>query len=336
MSTKKFGCAFQCQDFTGFKDLWFSCYDKFKKHIDEFDETNSHFYEIISGKQGLYFDFDGLEPIDTSSFEELAKIIKNEFLNNQIKIDLYSSCGFEKFSYHVVVKGIYFEDHKECEFSAKKIVSQIKSNLKKSFDSSVYTSRRNFRLLGSRKIGSMRIKKFSGILYQDEKFVHPFINDQFRLSLITDITGADLCKPNIFSFADETVVISKPKTLYPPKKWNEKDFSEIDEFLCKYYQDVFSNNGLSNDFVLLLRKKPSNCILCNRIHDAENAYIMKTGKNLYFVCRRNNGEKFLINENWSFTVKVEEEKINTKESNDYSEKSKKEILGKIKNIYGFD
>lgn len=344
----KFGLAYQSCNFVGFRDIFFTNYKQLNEYVNS--QKDAHLYEIISGKQCLYFDFDSLQLIKNEDFEILAFEIKKTFPNNNIRIDLYNSNGFEKYSYHVIVKGIYFVDHLVCGSFAKKIISCLDNlkSLANSFDSSVYTSRRNFRLLGSRKLNSTRIKKFDKNLFfdKDPKFD---IDDQLNLSLITQIENSAIienpikiensARINEIFFLSDPNLVNNSKILidHETSEWSTEQIVEIDNFLEKYFKDVFVRKNSDGNFILLSRKNPGMCITCKRIHTAENAYFFKNGKNIFFVCRRNNDAKYLINENWSFEVKVKP--VKTEKNNhdqNYLEKNKSMILKKIKIIYGFE
>ena len=292
--------ACQEENFNGFKDVTFSSY----KNFEEFNQLkeDKHNYEIISGQQSLYFDFDGKDKVNENEFFQLTEIIKKEFEEKKIRIDLYSSHGFEKFSYHVIVKGVYFEDHNACGFYAKKIISSLseENKLKKIFDHSVYTSRRNFRILGSRKKNSTRIKKFEITLFQSNEFKSNYINNQLRLSLITEIE-------NHYSLIEFQTNEKKIEVKFDKVDFSEKEKEDVRDFIERNCGNCYNISGIVNNFLILSRIRPFKCIYCNSLHTSDNAFVFKKEGKLYFVCRRNNENKILIDEDWEFTVKVKDD-----------------------------
>jgi len=337
-----FGVAYQEKDQIGFRDIWFSKYKDFEEYILE--KEDPHFYEIIEGKQCLYFDFDGLEKIKESEFKEIVFQIK-EKIKDDILINLYDSSGYEKVSHHIVVKGVYFQNHDHCGSIAKEIISKLsdESNLKKSFDDAIYTSRRNFRLLGSRKKGSVRVKKFAKVLYKDENFSCSFLNDFLRMSLINDIKESKeiLLETNKEFQLSDDMSTDQNKKETRQIEWKHEDLLEIDKFINSELDSAFRRNGFGGGCLNLLRQKPSKCPICKdkkggkRVHDNENSYIIKTKDGLYYICRRASPtERIKIGseheEDWTFEYKPKKIEENSNES------EKLRLLKKIKNYFSFD
>lgn len=310
-----------------YEDKIFNSYQEFKQYHQSLPD--SHHYEVISGKQCLYFDFDGKTPVTERDFAEFCEVTISTLANIKIGIFIFSSLGFEKYSYHILVRGIYLENHTECDFLAKMIISQLNPNneLRKSFDSTIYTSRRNFRLLGSRKINSTRVKKFHNNIFNTEGFVPP--SDLLRLSFVTNIEGCVKydCQIQTFDLDDtkSTHVI----------EWDNDKVNKVNLFLNNNYKDVFEISGYKNNMMLLKRKKPAYCNLCERVHHAENAYAYQQGKKFYFVCRRaENSKHELIDEDFTISINFREDK-EAKKEDDISEKAKKKIIDKINKLYSF-
>lgn len=310
-----------------FEDKLFNSYQEFKQYHQSLPD--SHHYEVITGKQCLYFDFDGKTCVSEQNFAEFCEVVVSTLANMKIGIFIFSSLGFEKYSYHILVRGIYLENHTECEFLAKRIISQLNPNneLRKSFDATIYTSRRNFRLLGSRKINSTRVKKFHENIFNSEGFVPP--DDILRLSFVTNVEGCVKydCQIPVFDIGD-----SGAKSI---TEWNADDVNRVHAFLEENYKDVFEITGYKDNLMLLKRKKAAHCNICDRIHNAENAYVCRVGKKLYFACRRaENGKRELIDDDFTITINFKDDEVEKKQE-DVSDKAKKKIIDKINKLYCF-
>lgn len=259
-----------------FEDIRFRNLDEMEKfHLGTIDPCH---YEIISGNQCLYFDFDGKTKLE---FDSLVKAIVNN-VGSEVKILLYDSCSKIKFSYHVIVRGIYLENHIACGILANKIISECNDEIKSAFDSSVYTSRRNLRMIGSRKLDSLRIKKFNSILF-DQSDVFPCV--RFSESLVCNVSDGKL-----FHVVNDIIEKEFEKTC-----WTKEDIDMSKKYIDENYKDIFSLHEQGN-FLILRREKPAFCEICNHKHDSDNAYIFKREKILYFVCRRKNDVKIPIQE----------------------------------------
>lgn len=310
-----------------FEDKVFNSYPEFKQYHQSLPD--SHHYEVISGKQCPYFDFDGKKEVPEKDFVEFCEVVVSTLANMKIGIFIFSSLGFEKYSYHVLVRGIYIENHIECDFLTKRIISQLNPNneLRKSFDATIYTSRRNFRLLGSRKINSTRVKKFHENIFNSEGFTPP--TDLLRLSFVTNIEGCVKydCQIPIFD-------IDSTESIYV-NNWSNENVNKVNSFLNDNYKDVFEITGYKDNLMMLKRKKAAHCNICERIHQAENAYVRQQGKKLYFVCRRaDSGKQELIDDDFTITINFKEDKVERKDE-DISENKKKKIIDKINKLYCF-
>lgn len=258
-----------------FNDIEFRTLQELEKY--HFSVKDSSHYEVISGKQCLYFDFDGKESLD---FTPLVNSLLKE-LGPPIKVLLFNSSDTVKFSYHVIVRGIYLQNHLDCGYLAKKIIELTDcEKIKKYFDSSVYTSRRNLRLVGSRKIDNLRIKKFDSVLFGDEKYA-------FAESLASNTTDGKL-----FEILERKV--PEKNHLIIDTEWSSENLDIAQKFIEEYYAGIFSISQ-SKNFLNLKRERKGYCYSCCREHSAENSYIFKNknGK-MFFVCRRNNDKHIPI------------------------------------------
>jgi len=147
-------------------------------------EQDRIFYEIIpEGHQKPKFDLEvefnetNKEQI-TSLFNSLvsqvlagidcemkSKNVDYSFDNNCL---VFNSHGLNKLSVHIIVDKLYHKDNIKAKAFFDAVASHIDDKLKKinegeSLDSSVYSKNRQFRLLGSTKIGQNRFKQLDSI-----------------------------------------------------------------------------------------------------------------------------------------------------------------------------
>lgn len=286
--------AYQEVGFNGFMFKEFSNINQYYKFHS--DAEDSHHYEVISGKQCLFFDFEGKNDVHETDFPELASVIQEKFSGSPLRIDCYTSSGLEKISYHIIVKGIYFENHLATKKIADEVIFSLSdvNILKNLYDASVYTSKRNLRLVGSRKLNSTRIKKFLKPIYINELFRENFnklekdcINGllNFRFSLASDIF---LCLP---------IKIDIPKI--QEKEFDKVDFTEdelenINVFLEQTYPEVFKKERGDKNFFKLIRTKAHMCNVCGRTHDNDNAFIFKQNSGVFFGCHRDNSKNHTL------------------------------------------
>lgn len=154
--------------FSIFKD-----YIDLLNYVKLFPENNRHFYEIIFGEyaQKPHFDLDIDDPaytIEDASFilNDVLKSILKVLENKKIILDLnkdiliFNSHGEKKFSYHIVIHHWIHSNNIQAKGFYNLVKQECNDVSKKFLDSSVYSKKQNFRLIGSQKIGSNRLKRF--------------------------------------------------------------------------------------------------------------------------------------------------------------------------------
>ena len=320
-----------------FKDLEFNTYKEFEIYYKK--NPDPHYYEIISGNQSLYFDFDCQENIPDVDFNELCeKILLKITEKYSIVINIYTSHSptGKKYSYHVIGKGIFFTNHIFCGIVAKEIIANLKTGnlLKKYFDDTVYTSRRNFRMLNSRKIGSDRKKIFFGTIYKSKNYIHCQEENDLQMSLVSEIFGSDLYEVELGKNENDFL----NKNMQEVLSWDEKKNKDVKKYLDENCRNQFTIGKIKKNFLSLERKIQGHCLACNRIHSSDNAYISLFNDKLYFVCWRNPKEKILIEDNSEkIRIKVIDDTsvvhIPEKKINDFSELKK--FLDMDEFLFGF-
>jgi hypothetical protein len=242
-------------------------------------------YEVIEGHQNLYFDFDGELDIEALSnaikvrFKQLEEEYKKPL---PISADLYSSSDRTKKSYHVVVKGVCFNDHIACGRIAQEIIniaSRTNPKLAESFDSSVYTSKRNLRLLHSRKIDSTRVKTSSGPIFRSPEYIPPAddVTSLFLTSLVSYV-----CKCQLIDTNSSQAHINAQMLLHQNASLQGALSETISEDIVKQALElvnermpgIFSRREVRDRTLVLRRERPGLCCVCERVHNNENAMVI--------------------------------------------------------------
>lgn len=273
----------------------FDNYIEFYYYQQNFTEKN--FYEVIRGAQKPHFDIDcneSNEDLLDNIINQLNNVL-NKLLNNPLVL-IYKSRNKNntqtKKSAHIVVDRYFHKDHLEAKSFYEIVTQQIEPELRKYLDPSVYSSTQQFRLLGSSKIGSDRIKVL--INKQDGDDL-----DNFRMSLV--------------SYTKKCVHISIEieKPVGKIKQIDNVDVKEVYGLVKQNIRDFnFDINRYENGIIMLKNKGKYNCCICNRTHEHENPYILVTKKSIYYVCRRaqtEGKEKYSIELRRLNCIEVDEE-----------------------------
>jgi hypothetical protein len=286
MCSSHLSIAIQEPNTSGYTFRTFNAYLELRAwHLSVPDSSH---YEVIEGRQNLYFDFDGdidIQVLTEAIKRYYAELERTHDRSLPIRVDIYSSSDSVKKSFHVVVKGVCFRDHISCGQAARETISLStnspdKEGKSSAFDASVYTVKRNLRLLGSRKINSTRVKVFVGTSYKSPTFASRFENDQLFLSLVSATSECQL------------VLLSRPV-----EKPYLRDMPQLSgdmvrdalQLVNDLLPGVFSLRELRGNTVFLKRNKPAICPICERLHESDNAMVSlrnRGGPILHFVCMR--------------------------------------------------
>lgn len=279
-----------------------------------------YFYEEIIGQlpQKPHFDLelDLKEGDDGKLVDEtlmtLIDVVVGIFTERGYELSLdrdiliYSSHGPKKRSYHLIIDNHAHTDHQEAKALYDLAVSRMPETMKAVVDSSVYGSKQQFRIVGSQKVKSGRIKTFHSVWqYHGRTIRHQYIETpdnkdheallQLEASLISVIHNCQM-------LGKFSVEIKEGGEFHKLKT----DFGEIGPDIARAavakcaefagttpYHPHFPYKmiGIRGGLVLLRRVKPSMCRLCHRIHENENPFLVVTRTekgehNVYFHCRR--------------------------------------------------
>jgi len=263
------------------------------------------------------------------AIKEMVQIIREELPSFQggasnSHIFVFTSHKDPKRSYHIVVEGFCFADNKSNRLFGEKVRKRMSEDWKGIIDTSMYKSTQQFRVVGSCKYGTDRFKVINESLTINSFGKNIWIpkveaeSPEHRLlllieaSLITQTSGSILM-PSLLDENEE-----KSSTI---RSGEAKDYTEFFEplssdnikealTLChkvaglEYgdprfpygYMRVVEDNGESS-IILLKRRCPSQCRICNRIHEQENPFLLIIGleRDIYLDCRRSEqGKKLYI------------------------------------------
>jgi hypothetical protein len=222
---------------------------------------------------------------------------------------IYTSHGYNKRSYHIVVDNYAHSNNKEAEWLYKEVIKRIDYGYHRYIDGSVYHSLQQFRLLWSEKLGSGRPKIFQEEWYIDGnriEYQYPekdIENQQHKellqlsSSLLSFTDGCVILPDKIH----HTITTTTTQTILPdiiPTIFNIiKEYTKSDDIPFKVRQ-------INGNLIVLDRIRPSLCWSCGRRHDHENPYVKIDDDKIVFHCRRGKGvvmgtikEKDVIHDN---------------------------------------
>ncbi len=306
--------------FTLFQDQF-----QFLKYEEKIAQTKRCFFETVFGQspQKPHFDIDinlirETSPRINQEVEEMMDQLISAIisvmegvginLNPSSEILIFASHGKKKKSFHIVIDHYYHTDHKEAKAFYQLVISKVSYQYRRWIDRMVYSSLQQFRLEGSQKIGSGRIKTLqeewkwnhSTVRYKfPETPINPFHRRGmiFSASLLSYSGAGQILPPFINSTNSLT------GTNYDSLSLSDREGIMALEMVAKLAGVNISNPSFPYQFmkmegglVVLKRIHPSTCRICDRVHENENPYLIITGKdkNVYFDCRRNEENRRLF------------------------------------------
>lgn len=299
----------------GNKGGWFERYSSIKsfwKALMKLSPEKRCYYETIRGDsiQRPRFDID----MKKSSLSKLIthKVVLNDLIYaiiqyasildmkiNKEQIQVYSSHGDEKYSYHIVLTDVHHKNHEEANMFYQGVHYHIPSRSADFIDNSVYKSLQQFRFYGNTKRDEFRPKVKAEVLFNDQvvgkEKEDPY--EAFLQSLIVPPKN------------EEGVWIPLTTTLHKKPIANvQVDFSLISSFVPTGY--ILDIRGDVSRGYKLQRINPSYCYVCNRIHENENAYLRLTKEGVVILkCFRDLEQRYALGiiENPNDDLKKEKE-----------------------------
>lgn len=298
---------------------------EFLKYEAHFPLQKRCFFETVFGQfpQKPHFDLDiDLTNQNLSIIESDIPQVINELISairmtfNQVGIQIYlptdvllfTSHGKNKKSFHLVINHHYHSNHKEARIFYQLVISKISPRFHRWIDGSVYSSVQQFRLEGSQKYNSGRIKRLRlewyynniSVKYRLPKAEGETIDNReivFRNSLVgyRDVKLSIL--PSFSCFIE-----SSPNTNHLLSITDQEGYRALEmvaELAGVSVGDPsfpYQLSKIEGGLVVLKRLRSSICRICDRVHENENPYLIIMGqeKSVYFNCRRNEKNKSLF------------------------------------------
>ncbi len=198
-----------------------------------------------------------------------------------------SSNSSQKQSYHLIYNGFYHLNARDAKHFAKLVVARLEARgqgwLVPYLDLGIYHRNVNFRLLGSAKPGSDRVKvidrRFD--LEWDVRYKQPKLRPllAYQRSLISRVAGSVL----IPYYAP---VIERPIRTTTDESLCERAVGLMQRVLA---DAPFEIKEINEGIVSLTRLAPSLCPICDVVHEHENPYlIVNAAGQVRWHCRRTN------------------------------------------------
>ncbi|MNK77842.1 hypothetical protein D3C87_974570 [compost metagenome] len=232
----------------------------------------------------------------------------NVEINLEEQVLVYNSHGEKKRSTHLVLDGLCHNNNVEAGQFYELVTMKMDPLYRRVVDNAVYSTKQQFRVIGSQKQGSLRPKRLQmEIPYHGNiiKHVYPFKITTHQEIYTTElyqsfITCTSSCQYLSLGTLPEILPKNRSVKVYDIPDANETDIELCLQMMSKMfgldYRDrrfPFKYLGVTGTIILLKRLRPTRCTLCNRIHENENPFIQinNTTRVVYFDCRRAGGKK---------------------------------------------
>ena len=290
-------------------------YTNFKSYLEfgiyqlKLPQHERCFYEIILGEssQKPHFDIDisndftDGEAVKNNLIDSIIKVLQNKGVEINLGSDLlqFTSHGPKKQSYHILLNNFCHANNVEAKAFYDKVMEHVNPDYAAWIDRAVYSTTQQFRMVGSQKITTNRIKKLNmkwdyhghEILYK-----YPERPDSPEHEMVMQLEASVIGYTGSCKFLPPFE--PRPDTI---KTYEDTDDITIDDAknaitLIAAAGKISINSsmfpykftGINGPIVMLKRTKASMCKICQRIHEHENPYLIVIGeeKSVYFFCRR--------------------------------------------------
>lgn len=278
-------------------------------HVYYSSLSEKYHHEFIDGSrpQKLRFDIDHKEfSSGQRIFDDLLDNLIGFFKTMNITLkpgkDIFVTNSHasdkSKYSCHVIVRGYIVSNFREAKYVYNQVVGGMRDDysrpLTEIVDSSIYGTKKWFRILGSaKKYNDLRLKKIpSKFKYNGKVYEHKRYDD------------IDM---NYF-YLRETMITHTPHHRSLPIEIPEEDYinREIPAHIFTHadkvnalYPGVFGMPKFTKSAIILPRLIPSLCLVCNVVHDSMFSSVYMNGEELCLYCNRshihvNNSEARII------------------------------------------
>ena len=293
------------KEFTLFNSVY-----KFAEYQSDVQVRN--FYEVVLGEQRQKprFDLDMTlsDPDDVEASNEWDRCLEAlvDAITQIVPVSvnsllLYRSDGKDKRSSHLIVDGYYHRNNTEAKRFYELVIARVPDKYRKWIDSSVYSSIQQFRIAGSQKLKSERVKTLSNWTYHSQTIDYQYKrtpgfpnNDRHRviLELEASLLGwTPDCKLLTLPVEQQDLPCSDTPR-YPVDKDFAKEQLHPDRAkeAMKLCPGPFRLSKVIDNMIILKRLKPSLCPTCQRNHEHENPYLtVSRSGSVFFHCRRTPG-----------------------------------------------
>jgi len=282
--------------FTVFDSPW-----ELYQHINSLPKKQRHFFEVVTNLtcRKPHFDVDFIvdSPAEVSSIDILTELViacdkvmkvYKKTLDYEEDVIILSSHGWKdkkyKVSYHVIIDNYYLQTDKHAKQFCQEVLGKMK-DLHDLIDDKIYSSIRQFRLIGNSKYDSTRYLEQLNTWTCAGKEIHSIprgVYQTFFASLI-GVTGHCKKIPIKLPLKEHTyseVDIRADEV--------QDAFEKLKDFLSSQNISApFTIRDVQNGLIMLNREEPSECPICKVVHEAENPYLILTeNKDVLFNCRR--------------------------------------------------
>lgn len=282
------------------------------------------------------------EDFDTKTFlKPYINLINQFFVHNKERsvMPKYNLRGIifesvsknkKKISFHIIITGFYFYDiqyhkafaeyiEKNFDFERKRVNPKLTKKVytECQIDKPIYKNTFSLRMPGCVKKGdeSRRKKFFAWFNIFDHTLRCEKYDGLFLDSLLTYVKKCVRFRININSkIGKKFGRLEEPDEILEDVKIPPNVMEIYEEFARKNNMDVMKYRETNAKgevvFISLLRNNPSYCIICDRTHHSENAYMIINQKGISYSCYRSN-ERYYINKNLEGVREAAKEDMDT-------------------------
>lgn len=320
---------------------FFQDYIEFFHYMGLFRPEHRLFYEVILGElpQKPHFDLDIAQDKFLELYPDLDwkveswRIVQNllRAIQTELPVDIckdvliYDSNSETKVSYHVIINNHCHTDNKEAEAFYRAVMGHFNAFTSdiykdtKFIDPCVYKSVQQFRMIGSQKYQSNRIKQFHAGFYLDGKLYHHEYADSgltsnpdlinliiFRESLISFVSGCKYIKAYIQQdqrqYSGDFLNVELGNTSV------QGIYTMVAEYICKLEFEIphhgwvktvrfpYAIREVKGGQIFLRRTAQAWCPLCKQrdMHTSEGSVIRVIDTRITWKCFRYTGPSMFI------------------------------------------
>jgi len=291
---------------TGGTGRYYTVFPTFKDFLINRDKY-PHCHEILLNHKNnkpnlsgrLVFDFD-IKAVDavpddfTKQIEQsIETVIKKYFINidiNRFEYVWSTSINPLKFSKHLTVKNLYFDNWinlSKIFYKLFMLVWEEKYNwirTDKLIDFQIIKKRASLRMVGSSKIGG-NVLNFDDPKYTlTDSLIRIYFRNQRDVEQLVTIDNLAI---NMYDFEILSDCITDPESEHTMSIGSySEQFEHLDpvytpnvyqasfEMYNQLHPNIFKMGKINGKIMSLTRLKPHNCLLSNRYHEHENAFIV--------------------------------------------------------------